>query len=179
MGRQAKIDVLRAQIAADLDVILAIHDDAQHADNGYLTQQIQAFLPKPLMVAGDLKKLRDLFLGAVAPQPAWHYSGLEYGGSFKMFLAFAHSPRGGKNKDQIRLSPKAFLLKDATLAGVMLHEATHFLLSTVDHVYDMNFLISDDHAKLLRLSNQEKYENADNWRIFYQRMRKKVRPAAT
>ncbi len=89
-------------------------------------------------------------------------------------MAFGHTVANGLVQSpgsKIRIAPKAFHLTDSVLAGVMLHEATHFVLNTDDIAYDAAFFPGHDDLK--ELARGEHYRNADNWRIFYQKMRKK------
>jgi hypothetical protein len=76
----------------------------------------------------------------------------------------------------IRIAPKAFLLPDLTLRGVIFHEATHLDLQTIDYLYDSAVWFSSlvttgvkTVTTLKDIPDNEKYNNADNWRIFYQK----------
>lgn len=66
---------------------------------------------------------------------------------------------------KIRINQKAFwLFPELTLRGVMVHEATHFTLNTTDTYY------SSFHQNSTLKNLADGNQNADNWRIFYQKM---------
>lgn len=174
---------LHAEIGADLTQIRAIMDDPQHVHHAYCLRQVTKYLNPawPVQVKNKVTKLAEFFdkTGqATEGSKKWSFSGMEPPtAGAKMFFSFGHSPRNGrldKSDDFIRIAPKAFCLTDKVLAGVMLHEATHFENGTVDHAYDTNCWFG--HEELKELSPDKRFENADNWRIFYQKMRMKLRP---
>lgn len=176
----AKFNRLKREIGEDLGrMITAIGEPAASANRVYVDRQIDKYL-KPRRrdvfdpVKRDLEVLRDLFTDKGDRLPTWSYQGLQWGPSVKFFFAFGYSPINGAKGGEIRIEPKCNVLTDKIAAGVMLHEATHFALGTVDHKYD-NFAYPG-HDRLKELPADKCYENADNWRIFYQKMRSHFRP---
>jgi hypothetical protein len=66
---------------------------------------------------------------------------------------------------KIRINQKSFVLfPRLTLRGIMVHEATHFVLDTED----IHYSTFTRNSVMQALENGS--ENADNWRIFYQKM---------
>lgn len=170
--RNARFNRLHKEIWEDLSYILEVMErPAGDPDRVYLKRQVDKYL-RPYSnghLKRDLDKLRNFF----APGPSmanWSFTGSEPWKGIFLYFAFAHSPIGAEKGMTIRISPKAFCLTDTVLSGVMLHEATHFRLSTRDIAYDNSVWIG--HEKLKELADGEHYQNADNWRIFYQKMRK-------
>ena len=146
----------------------------------YLERQIGKYL-KPLTNAQFCTKVDTLMtalqsppllnvagnLGAVSyTKPNWDTEGdgpehvswkLQAGGGWA-----EHGKMGGL---KIRINEKAFwMFPDITLRGVMVHEATHFALDTDDTYYST----FTRNSVMKALDNGS--ENADNWRIFYQKM---------
>jgi len=161
-----KFNRIKNEIASDLT---RIHDLCGSGDE-YLNKQSMYCLRVPQSDAylkRDIKLLRNMFNGESRVQPTWSFNGHKLGPSIMFFFAFAYSPINGSNGDVIRIEQKAFTLPDKILSGVILHEATHFVLGTVDHVYNWPYNKFN--------KSTEVYENADNWRIFYQRMRTYLR----
>ena len=178
-SRKIRLDRLIDEIRYDLLFCRRIinHPNANGRDYKYITRQIDKFL-KPDKVPGISKKNRltidlDKLINFFGPNcPAnWSFKGFENlrEQGLKIFLANGHSPIRGHVGDTIRIAPKAFLFSDTILAGIMLHEATHFVLETSDHRYDNVFFPGHGHLKSLFESRC--YENADSWRIFYQKIR--------
>lgn len=145
----------------------------------YLYRQITKYL-KPhgsVEFLKDIKLLKTVFSANLlvngkdddaipGKRPNWDTEGLglehepwkfKLGGGWAQSAGFA-----GK---KIRINQKAFwLFPELTLRGVMVHEATHFTLDTTDTYYSS----FHQNSTLKNLADGNK--NADNWRIFYQKM---------
>jgi hypothetical protein len=145
----------------------------------YLKQQIQKYL-KPLDVGGQFVVFRanvdSLILALQSPpmlnvakdtrplqheRPNWDTEG-----DAADHMPWTLSLGGGwAYRNKIRICEKAFVLfPELTLRGVMVHEATHFALGTQDIFYNT----FTRHSVMQDLPNGA--SNADNWRIFYQKM---------
>ena len=178
----ARFQRLHAEITYDLAKILqTLNLPTTSANHVYLQRQIDKYL-RPGIGDSVLDSVTQLFnfFNNPAKLHHWSYGGWESrreAGGVYMYLAFGHATVGGDGGGfpdaKIRISPKAFCLPDTVLAGVMLHEATHWVLETLDHAYDTTFF--PGHGNLKELSAGLHFSNADNWRIFYQKMRKHFR----
>lgn len=126
----------------------------------------------------DLAKMADAFT-ANPNHAVWSFDGPYTGPGRrpKLALAFGHAETLGGG--DIRLNHKMFLLPDAVAAGVMVHEASHAVLQTQDIKYELG---SGGYYSVLNTRNvaqDERYKNADNWRMFYQKIRQQTRPFDT
>nr|WP_315392895.1 hypothetical protein [uncultured Duganella sp.] len=173
---------LHKEIGEDLKRIDKIRKEPSNGLREYYDRQVSKYLrPNEQVVESlgiDLKNLIDFFQDP-KNDAKWSYTGMESPGKhgLLLFMAFGHATVDGISLGAdagIRIAPKAFCLTDQVLSGVMLHEATHFVLGTRDIAYDTSTWIG--HERLKELARGEHYRNADNWRIFYQKMRKKFRP---
>ncbi len=177
----ARFNRLYAEITADLKHILTTLDKNHNDDNNvYLRRQIDKYLRPGVddSVKTSVTQLYDFFKNP-AMRAHWSYSGWENpkeAGGTLLWLGMGHATVDGASfpGGLIRIAPKAFCLPDSTLSGIMLHEATHWVLGTRDHAYDTTFFPGHDNLKELGVGLH--FSNADNWRIFYQKMRKKFRP---
>jgi hypothetical protein len=176
----ARFNRLYGEIRADLQAILLTLGAADNdANKVYLLRQIGKYLRPGAddSVATSVRQLFDFFNTPVGNM--WSYGGwenrTEAGGTI-LWLGMGYATKNGAAfpGSRIRISPKAFCLGDNTLSGVMLHEATHWVLATEDYAYDTTFFPGHDNLK--ELAPGLHFSNADNWRIFYQKMRKKLRP---
>jgi hypothetical protein len=170
---------LHREIGEDLAQIDLIRRTPGHRHRAYYQRQLDKYLrPNEHFVDSwekDLPKLLDFFVNAQYREN-WSFSGMNSPCSHGLgcFVAFGYAPVNGQTQScssAIRIAPKAFHLPNSTLSGVMLHEATHFVLGTDDIAYDATFFPGHDDLK--ELARGEHYRNADNWRIFYQKMRKR------
>ncbi|ADV84589.1 hypothetical protein [Terriglobus saanensis] len=186
--REQKINDMLLKIRRDLqrmqDLLnprLAPHGEAL-ISKAYLDRQVGKYL-KPLTNSEVREHIQDLMQALQIPpllnvpdgsgavpykKPVWDTEGdgpehLDW----RTRVAFGWASVGKMGGHKIRITKRAFLLfSDTTLRGVMLHEATHFALDTDDIHYSSFHL----NSVLKDLPNGHK--NADNWRIFYQKMSK-------
>jgi hypothetical protein len=189
MSRRSTLQAAITRIGANLTAIDAIVGTIVPAgphtpDQQYLIRQLGKYL-KPIDIAvparlvraqTDIEKLRVFFTaGTMAERLSNWYDGTgnepaRTGAAMhrlKLRMAFGWSPIPGGPGDQIVMQKKAWILPQKIFDGVMVHESTHFVLATVDHEYDSH---RPGHAKLQGLDHDTRYANADNWRIFYQKM---------
>lgn len=173
---------VHTEIGEDLTQLELISRTPAHAKHAYFLRQVNKYLrpnEQPTdTLQMDLATLRDFFVNPVNNN-RWSISGMESpcAHGFCLFMAFGHARINGlfEGADEvIRIAPKAFCLPNTILSGIMLHEATHFVLRTDDIAYDTTTW--PGHEGLKELAVGEHYNNADNWRIFYQKMRKHLRP---
>jgi len=188
--REAKITQMLPKIRSDFDKILqlakspSVVDRKIIASRDYLNRQIGKYL-KPLdkseanfalevnylMVALQSPPLLNAAnnLGALpVKKPNWDTEGdgVDHV-PIMLQIGFGWSGRGNLGGKRIRMNQKAFvMLPELTLRGVMVHEASHFSLSTKDIYYET----FTRHSKMQALANGK--NNADNWRIFYQKISK-------
>ncbi len=127
-----------------------------------------------------LVTIKDCIQGTANPQPTWDIRGVQWKKSkdvdnaAKLNLAYAHSKYNGANGDKIRIQQKAWTLPNYVLEGVMVHEVTHFAFGTIDDS-DMatgGYYVFSKNQR--NYSESQKWNNADNWRLFYQAMRAKL-----
>ncbi len=164
------VDTLKTELA-DIQAALKDVDNVHHAGvvaarDRYLTSGSANRVPR---FEANLEKIRRHFTGEGSDGWKWDVGSIDWGllrqGRLKQFAAFGRTDYGTKI---IKMAPKSFLLNPLILRGVMLHEVTHAQFSTDDIAYDYGVYPSSSHDKLARLADDEKMENADSWRIFYQ-----------
>lgn len=165
-----RFEKIKSQIGHDFSrmaQVLRLPDSSR--DKTYIRSQADKYLTPPsLEILGrDISRLADVFNGTAMRLPTWSYEGFKAGPSVKCFFAFGDAPIDGSHGQAIRIQPKAFILPDSIFSGVIVHETTHFVLRTQDHAYDLD----PTHYRVKALPPAKRYENADNWRIFYQYVR--------
>jgi hypothetical protein len=185
-SREQKLRRMLSIINNDLNRILnlraasAMFGGASTTGQDYLELQIDKYL-KPLSTVkfrGQMRRLLTAFEGKplinepgdlnATPyrRPNWDTEGLEddhVSVQHKMGGGWTHMGKMGGTK--IRINQKAFwMFPELTLRGVMVHEATHYALDTEDIRYSS----FTRNRVMQELTNGS--ENADNWRIFYQKM---------
>jgi hypothetical protein len=174
-----RIDRLKAEIANDLGNILMIMKNENTKSYEYYVKQRDKYIPATHPKSDNhevaLRKLKILFEDQSDHPPKWSHGEIIMNGGKGMFWAFGHTKLNGARDPSgtIRIEQKAFILRDTTFAGVMLHEATHWELGTGDYKYDN--LLNPDFRTLQSIDQTHKYRNADNWRAFYQKMRTHMR----
>jgi hypothetical protein len=184
--REQKLRRMLSIVHNDLNRILnlraasAVFGGASTTGQDYLERQIDKYL-KPLSTVEFREQVRRLLIvfagkplinepGDVNAtpyrRPNWDTEGLEddhISVKFKMGGGWTQMGKLGGTK--IRINQKAFwLFPELTLRGVMVHEATHYALDTKD----IHYSSFTRNSVMQGLTNGS--ENADNWRIFYQKM---------
>lgn len=159
-----KIDV--ANIQAALVPGHEHHGVVSAARNRYLTSGSPNRLPR---FTANLEKIRKHFTGEGSDGWKWDVGSTNWGllrkGQLKQFAAFGWTDHTNKI---IKMAPNSFRLNPLILRGVMLHEVTHAQFTTQDIAYDYGVYPTSGHDKLAALADDDKMENADSWRIFYQ-----------
>ena len=172
-SRLQRVTRIRPQVAKDLQRMVESFTKPTYSDFQYLKHQAGKYL-KPLNNDDDRWELRnaleELRKGFASQNLMRFDTGLSYQGkrSVSLAIAFMHAPLGGGAGD-IRVNNKAAVLSDAQFAGTLVHEATHMILKTVDVKYAITS------ARLKDLPPDDRFRNADNWRLFYQKMRSHFR----
>jgi hypothetical protein len=186
MRREQKIKDMLLQIRRDFTKMQGLLDSSltlggkNLGPQAYLKRQIEKYL-KPLDNRQFLDEVRKLIVALQIPpllnaagnagaatyrKPNWDTEGdgAEHV-NWKLTFAGGWTDRGKMGGLSIRITQKAFLIfPELTLRGVMVHEATHFALDTEDiHYYTFT-----RNSVMKNLVNGS--QNADNWRIFYQKM---------
>jgi hypothetical protein len=184
--REQKLRRMLSIIHNDLNRILNLRapsagfGGASTTSQDYLQRQIDKYL-KPLDTLEFRDQVRTLLIVFRAPplinepgdgnaisyrRPNWDTEGLgddHVPVMYKMGGGWSHMGKHGGTK--IRINQKAFwMFPELTLRGVMVHEATHYALDTED----IHYSSFTRNSVMQGLTNGSR--NADNWRIFYQKM---------
>ncbi len=150
------------------------------ASRAYLQRQIGKYL-KPLTSNGFRTQATKLMTALQIPallnvaddagaipgkKPNWDTEGVGTDHvNWKLNLGGGWAVKGMMGGVKIRINQKAFwMFPELTLRGVMVHEATHFALDTDD----IHYSTFTRNSVMQALDNGS--DNADNWRIFYQKM---------
>lgn len=184
--REQKLRRMLPIIRDDLNRMLnlraasAVFGGASTNAQDYLERQIAKYL-KPLDTVEFREQIRTLLIafegepllnepgdGDAIPykKPNWDTEGLEDDHvSVQLQMGGGWTRQGKFGGTKIRINQKAFwMFPERTLRGVMLHEVTHYALDT-DDIHYSSFSRNSVMQGLADGSN-----NADNWRIFYQKM---------